>query len=29
MLFDAGFADSLHPAFVHPEWPLPNGVRVG
>ena len=29
MLFDAGFADGVRPAFVQPEWPLPNGVRAG
>jgi tRNA-binding protein len=29
MLFDAGFADDLRPAFLQPEWPMPDGVRVG
>jgi len=29
MLFDAGFADDLRPAFAQPEWPVPNGVRAG
>jgi len=29
MLFDAGFADGLRPAFVQPEWPVPDGVRAG
>ena len=29
MLFDAGFADGLRPAFVQPEWPLPDGARAG
>jgi methionine--tRNA ligase beta chain len=29
MLFDAGFADGLRPAFVQPEWPMPDGVRAG
>ncbi len=29
MLFDAGFADGLRPAFAQPEWPLPAGVRAG
>lgn len=29
MLFDAGFADGLRPAFVRPEWPVPDGVRAG
>ena len=29
MLFDAGFADGLRPAFLQPEWPLPDGVRAG
>jgi len=29
MLFDAGFADGLRPAFAQPEWPLPDGVRAG
>lgn len=29
MLFDAGFADGLRPAFAQPEWPVPDGVRAG
>jgi tRNA-binding EMAP/Myf-like protein len=29
MLFDVGFADGLRPAFARPEWPVPDGVRVG
>ena len=29
MLFDAGFADGLRPAFLRPEWPVPDGVRAG
>jgi tRNA-binding protein len=29
MLFDAGFADGLRPAFLQPEWPIPDGVRAG
>ena len=29
MLFDAGFADGLRPVLVHPEWPVPDGVRAG
>ena len=29
MLFDAGFADGVRPAFIQPEWPLPEGVRAG
>lgn len=29
MLFDAGFADDLRPAFAQPEWPMPDGVRAG
>jgi tRNA-binding protein len=29
MLFDAGFADGLRPAFLQPEWPVPDGVRAG
>ncbi|HEX6973689.1 MAG TPA: DinB family protein [Vicinamibacterales bacterium] len=29
MLFDAGYADSLRPVFLQPEWPVPPGVRAG
>jgi tRNA-binding protein len=29
MLFDVGFADGLQAAFAQPEWPMPDGVRVG
>ena len=29
MLFDAGFADGVRPAFLQPEWPVPDGVRAG
>jgi len=29
MLFDIGYADHLRPALAQPEWPVPNGTRVG
>ncbi len=29
MLFDVGFEDGLRPALAEPEWPVPNGTRVG
>lgn len=29
MLFDIGFEDGLRPALAEPEWPVPNGTRVG
>ena len=29
MLFDVGFADGLQAAFAQPEWPIPDGARVG
>ncbi len=29
MLFDIGFADGIKPALAVPEWPVPNGSRLG
>jgi tRNA-binding protein len=29
MLFDIGYADGIVPALAVPEWPIPNGARLG
>jgi tRNA-binding protein len=29
MLCDVGYADSILPALLQPEWPVPNGTRAG
>ena len=29
MLFDVGYEDGLQPAFLTPEYPVPNGARAG
>ncbi len=29
MLYDIGYADGIKPALAIPEWPVPNGCRLG